>query len=319
MSDFKKAKQEAVQSLLQPNSNVLGIGIGIKGAGGEEDCLRVYVSDERAAVCQRLIPPDFSGVPTRIAEVGRFGRSGYRPKSPVDLHARLGSPIRVSTTAPNVNEGQRGTLGAVIKDGDGNLYILSCNHVLTVNGRVRTDPDAQVVSAEFVGQENPLGSPGNFVPFRRDQGNSVDCAVAQIADHSSVHPSFLDDLQMNATAAVYPAGGMDVEKVGAATGPTKGKIIDIDADLYIDYSFGTFRFDHQIMIDGGSDKLEEAFATAGDSGSLVVDSKSKQPTALIYAASGRFAVACPLRTDGRTGVLDQLEGQLKKPLSFVTQ
>jgi hypothetical protein len=86
----------------------------------------------------------------------------------------------------------------------------------------------------------------------------------------------------------------NVKKAGAVTGITQGKIVDIDADLYVDYSFGTFRFEHQVIIDGATEN--PPFATAGDSGAIVVDMATKRGTAMILAASGRFAVACPLPT-----------------------
>jgi hypothetical protein len=81
---------------------------------------------------------------------------------------------------------------------------------------------------------------------------------------------------------------MRVMKVGAVTGTTEGTVVDID----LDNSFGTFRFDNQIMIDSGSDNIQ--FGIQGDSGSLVVDESSNRATALIFEASGRFDVSCPL-------------------------
>ena len=69
-------------------------------------------------------------------------------------------------------------------------------------------------------------------------------------------------------------------------------MVDVDADLYVTFSFGTFRFENQVMIDGGANYV---FATVGDSGSIVADTGAKpKARAMIYAASGQFAVACPL-------------------------
>jgi len=319
--DVERAKQEAVKTLLRPNSSVLGVGIGTKGVGGEDqDSVRVYVLDRDYVARWGLVPPDFLGVPTHVIQVGRFGRSGGRPIVHKGEASRPGSPIRVSTSASNVNEGQRGTLGAVVADDTGENYILGCNHILTVNGRVRTDPKAHVVSADFVGSENSLAHPTKFVPLKRDEGNSADCAIAAVKRGAPVDSAFPNGtLQLNPKGVIGPAPGMNVEKVGAVTGHTKGTVVDVDADLYIDYSFGTYRFDHQVMIDGGYDDLNNAFANAGDSGSIAVGSETQQPTALIFAASGRFAVACPLRTESGNGVLDLLEGQLKRRLHFVAQ
>lgn len=319
--DLTQAKEDAVKLLLHPNGNVVGIGIGKKVTDGKEtpeDCVRVYVVSKIAPNAarppwfrlepsgpqgdgelspQHLAPTDFHGVPTDVIEVGRFGRKGLHPQARVDTTPRPGSPIRVNTSAPNVNQGQRGTLGAVVTDG-ARQYILSCNHILAVNGRV--PKDAVIVSAEFVGTEDTLAKPGPFVGFERDGCNAVDCAMAPMLTPAMVQATFPDGLALSGNQPADPGPNAKVTKLGAVTGRTYGTIVDRDAALYIDYSFGTFLFEHQFMIDGGSDGTD--FATAGDSGSLVVDTDTKRAVAMIFAASGRFAVACPL-----TQVFKQLE------------
>jgi hypothetical protein len=80
---------------------------------------------------------------------------------------------------------------------------------------------------------------------------------------------------------------MVVEKTGRATGYTIGKIEDVSLTLKIEYALGTLTFVDQILISGG----RKEFASGGDSGSLVVDRKSKQPVGLLFGGLGRFAVA----------------------------
>jgi len=319
-----QAKQLAANRLLRPNyfANVVGVGIGKKVVSDDATptyCVRVYVVsklDLEDLSPAATVPSSFLDVPTDIIEVGRFGRTGRRPKpaqnqgkgAEADPTPRPGSPISVKTNAPNVNQGFLGTLGALVQAGPGPndpRYILSCNHVLAVNGRV--PQDAEIVLAEFVGEEKTLADPGPFVPLQRDGSNSVDCAVARLKDLVLVLPAFpKDTLTLSLGAPIDPLLDMQVKKVGAATGPTAGKIVDVDADLYIDYSFGTFRFEHQVMIDSGSDDAD--FAALGDSGSLVVDTSTKRSTAMIFAASGRFAVACPLGV-----ALEKIAAELKVP------
>jgi hypothetical protein len=319
-NDVKSAKQNAVETLLRPNANIVGVGIGKKTVDGKlTDCVRVYVVaklDPNNLSPKYFVPPCFLGVPTDVIEVGYFGRRGRAPKPIAQTPPSLGpgSRIRVKTDAPNVNEGSTGTLGAVVTDGATN-YILSCNHILAVNGRV--PKNAEVVSAEFVGNQDTIAAPGPFVPLDPDRANSADCAVAALPkDQTKVHAKFPDGLAVNPNGPIGPARDRKVAKFGAATFRTDGSVVDVDADLYIDYSFGTFRFEHQVMIDGGTGP--DDFARNGDSGSIVVDTNTGQPTAMIFAASGRFAVACPLTTDSGTGVLDKLREQLKQPLRFVT-
>ena len=74
---------------------------------------------------------------------------------------------------------------------------------------------------------------------------------------------------------------------------TTGTVVDVNADFYIEHSFGTFLFTNQVVIEGDDDN----FAGHGDSGSVVVDvgdEEGPKAVALIFAEAGRFAVACTL-------------------------
>jgi hypothetical protein len=314
--DLQQAKAMAVKFLLRPNRNIVGVGMGkkmVQGAPTQQDCVRVYVVSKLCpnnVMPDSLVPLDFLGVPTDVIPVGRFGRTG-RPQPREGTCSQPGSYIRVKTTAPNVNQGQRGTLGAVVTDGT-RRYILSCNHVLAVNGRVPRG--AEVVSAEFVGNQPTIAEAGYFVTLQRGAANSVDCAVALLSANTDVKTAFPGGFRLTPDVPAEPLTGMAVTKFGAVTGRTSGMIVDTDADLYMDYSFGTFLFEHQVMIDGGNDGGNHGvdFAAAGDSGSLVATTgtmaatsatsatptsatpNSAAATALIFGASGRFAVACPL-------------------------
>jgi len=313
-NDIEAAKQEA-RKILHPNSNIVGIGIGKKTVADElVDCVRVYVVaklDEDDLLRRNLVPKTFLDVPSDVIQVGKFGSWGRRPRPREETKPVLGpgSRIRVKTNAPNVNEGAAGTLGAVVTDG-ANDYIVSCNHVLAANGRV--PQKAVVIWAEFVGQEEPIATPGPFVPLEHECGNSVDCGLARL--NGNTKKSFPGGFALSPDGPVSAAREMKVAKIGAATFRTDGIIVDVDADLYIDYSFGTFLFEHQVMIDGG---CGNDFARAGDSGSMVFDTATNRPTALIFAASGQFAVACPLSTATGTGVLDKLGHKTEQPLRFL--
>lgn len=303
-------KQDAEKLLFRPNcfANVVGVGIGTKAINGAtKECVRIYVVRKEPYLTklspEALVPPDFNGIPTDVIEVGRFGRTGNKPKPNPDYPLGPGHPIRVETNVPNVNSGFRGTLAAVVRDDAGKRYILSCNHVLRVNGRV---PDgAEIVSAVLVEGGKTIAKPGAYIRLKPpDAGNPVDCALGEMDPSASVRTTHPEIGTLSTNDPIEPEFGRAVKKAGAATGVTNGKIVDVDVDLYVDYSFGTFRFDHQVMIDGESDTTD--FAALGDSGSLVVavdnDNKPIGATAMIFAASGRFAVACRL-----TEVFKQLE------------
>jgi hypothetical protein len=331
---LRQAKEEAVKKLLGPNSNVVGVGIGKRVKGGKEtaeDCVRVYVvsknPDPNDLSSNSKVPSSFckGAVGTDVIEVGRFGRrrvplkprGATPPKPPRSTNPQPGSLIRVKTNAPNVNEGFRGTLGAVVTDGT-DKYILSCNHVLARNGRV-PEKHATIVSAEFVGTQGEIAKPGCFVEIDPDGGNSVDCALAVLPlNGNKVHAMFPDGFKLSPDGPDDPKPDMKVTKFGGVTHQTSGTIVDTDVDLCIEYSFGTFRFEHQVMIDGGcigdggctDDDGEDNvnhFAAAGDSGSIVIDESTYRPIGIVFAASGRFAVACPLKT-----ALEKLKPALEK-------
>ena len=294
---LRKAKESAIKALMPQDKpgNVVGVGIGKKVVEGTlTDCVRVYRLETNRIRPADEVQADYEGVPTDVIEIKRLGRKGLTPTPAFDPKAdftpRPGSAIRVDTDAPNVNSGATGTLGMVVSYAD-QRYILSCNHTLSANGRVLMDPDAKIVSAVFVGDEPPIADPDRHY-VRISNGDSIgDCALARINGYtktvSAAFPAaFIDPKPYPKD----PRPQMRVKKLGAATGITHGTIVDLDIDLDVDYDFGTFRFRGQIAIQGDEDE----FATAGDSGSIVVDEESKQPVAMIFAASGKYAIACRL-------------------------
>lgn len=146
----------------------------------------------RSRRCQPGSPDssDFLDVPTDIVEVGHFGQRGHRPiPLPDGAVIGPGDPIRVSTPASNVNSGFMGTLGAIVQDDKYQKYILSCNHILAVNGRV--PEGAHIVSTLTAKSEKMLATPDAFIRFDREAGNLVDCALVKLqADSRSVNEKF---------------------------------------------------------------------------------------------------------------------------------
>jgi hypothetical protein len=332
--DLQKAKQLAVNRLLRPNTfaNVVGVGIGYKttdGAVTPTQCVRVYVHTKLNPgdiTPASLIPPGFQDIPTDVIEVGRFGRVG-RVDSPRDLTDKdpitPGSPIRLQTSAPNVNSGAFGTLGAVAEAGK-DRYILSCNHILNVNSRVPVGT-AIVSAASFGAGTAPVvaRSTSYFVKIARDTPNEVDCALARIDKGATVQAiPIVNGKPLFSVGGTYPALmiansvaiGATVAKFGSVTGLTYGTVVDFDADFFVDYSFGTFLFTGQIVIDGNiPGKNNDLFASEGDSGSILVD-PSLQAVGMVFAEAERFVLACPLWK-----VRDQFRQQFNLDLNIVLQ
>jgi hypothetical protein len=151
----------------------------------------------------------------------------------------------------------------------------------------------------------------------------VDCAIAPVVELPAQHTDpFVQGnfrggpLSGRAKGApvVSPSigkadRGQKVQKDGAITGLTSGTVVDTNADFYVEYSFGTFLFADQIVIEGDADE----FAADGDSGSIVIYPEENQAIGMIFAESGRFAIACSLGE-----VLNRLRDKANAPnLSLV--
>lgn len=305
VNEFKAAKEAAVQSLLRPNfqGNVVGVGIGKKVKGGKVtgiDCLRIYVQAKRGldyVMPAAVIPSGFLDIPTDVIQVGRLGRAGRR-KDPRDDGAPdvkgPGSSLRLDDGPPNVNQGAGGTLGAFVRDkAKGTLYILSCNHVLAANGRVRAHPATVAVSPALSHKPWKLAKAGAaFFVKLTDQANGVDCAIALLekaAAGCELDPRFRAAADGKLAGTLPPSQGQRVKKDGAVTGLTAGTVVDTGANLFVECSFGTFLFTDQVVIEGDDDN----FAADGDSGSVVIEEK-QNAIAMVFAGSGRFAIACPI-------------------------
>ena len=271
------AKRLAGNRLLRPNyfANVVGVGIGAKDVDNTATptyCVRVYVvskMDLDDLSPAEVIPSSFLDIPTDVIQVGHLGQTGPRPYQKCEAcgasfkyaaewvthrmnDCKLkslsqtageysthgpGSKIRVNTAAPNVNASAMGTLGAIVTDEHGKQYILGCNHTLAVNGRV--PHEAEIVSAEFVGQSTPLAKRDRFIRLRTDRSNAVDCAVAEVINEPEKHvdPRFPEgSFKLGSGAPAEAALGMDVQKLGGATGLTEGTVVDVDADLFVTFS-----------------------------------------------------------------------------------
>jgi hypothetical protein len=329
-TQLQNAKDLAVNRLLRPNSfsNIVGIGLGRKIVDAEVTdtrCVRIYVQSKYGLdelTPSDVVPQTFLDIPTDVIQVGRLGRAGNR-KVPRDDQKHPdtgpGSSIRLKTTSPNVNQGAAGTLGAIVGDG-ASRYILSCNHVLNVNGRVPVEPNTStyVVTPALSADPKPIAQPSKlFIDLLPGQQNRVDCGLAPLLEgqqSTEVRANFRAAPGGGARRADGPAApdsaigdadtGQRVKKDGAVTGLTSGTVVDFHADFYVQYSFGTFLFANQVVIEGDDD----GFAADGDSGSIVIEQEKHKAVGMIFAESGRFAVACPL-----TEVFQKLRAKANAP------
>ncbi len=124
--------------------------------------------------------------------------------------------------------------------------------------------------------------------MRRGGGNAVDCALAQVVDPRAVRATFLPGVgRLKSGKPVHAAEGMRVHKVGRTTGYTRGVVFDVAVDVTVDYGFGRATFGDQVLVRG---ERGGAFSDHGDSGSVIVDRRTKRPTALLFAGSSTHTI-----------------------------
>jgi len=226
-------------------------------------------------------------------------------------------PIRLGTSGGNANDKTKsfccsGTLGSLVTR-NGDDFILSNNHVLgrsdqAVPGEPITEPglvDNHCAAAAVV---------ANFSQAVKLQNAShdaaVDAALAQVVPGEvdttgailqlgAVDCGGLAQSAPPASSTVTATVGMPVAKSGRTTGLSCGTISAVAADgVRVQYqnscgsdSTFTVTFSNQIIIEGAS------FSSAGDSGSLIVDAESAEPTGLLFAgdSDGGVTVANPIQ------------------------
>ena len=254
---------------------------------------------------------------------------------PNDEQLAQSPPVKLGTSGGNANDlGAKvcciGTLGSLwTAPGVTNPVILSNNHVMDrsdkgVVGEAINQPlqlactatgAAPPLTVAHLTKGAPLkpvaNEPGKCgtskAPLCGHAPKNVDAAIAEVAPGEvDLSGNILDLGPAGATsiAAAAPSStlgiaalGESVGKSGRTTGLTCSTINSISTTVSIDYdatcgdtapAFASY-FTGQIIINGGT------FSAGGDSGSLVVDTATARPVALLYGGSPTDTVANPIQ------------------------
>lgn len=223
-------------------------------------------------------------------------------------------PIQLGASGGNVNDYSKlyccsGTLGAVVQDAQGMLYILSNNHVLARTNVALPGEDVSQPGAidQRCGQTGVLADLTTFIPlaFRKSKLiplNTVDAAIALARPGAVRTDGAILDIGPVSARTVAAFVGQAVRKSGRTTGFTTGAVAAIDVTVDVGYSKTcggasnqVARFVNQIRITPG------AFSAGGDSGSLIVESGTVDPTdqrpravGLLFAGSSTTTIANPI-------------------------
>jgi hypothetical protein len=201
---------------------------------------------------------------------------------------------------------EAGTLGAIVKSG-GAQYILSNNHVLANEDKLPVGTAIFQPALLDKGNQttDKVATLSKTVPLSPRGNNNVDCAIAAIDKTVPADPTFLPKVgKLATTFPIDATDGMKVHKVGRTTGYTTGSVLDISADVNIQYDIGTLTFQGQILIAPDQGQM---FSDAGDSGSLIVDRGLGRATGLLFGGSPKSTIANHI-SDVLTALQIQLAG-----------
>ena len=193
-----------------------------------------------------------------------------------------------------------GTLGCFVRrggDDNGPLFVLSNNHVLAnVNrfpiGTPFTQPFS--VSAADVIATLSAFEPIQFPAPGTQPRNVIDAAIAVVTDPARVVTGKMLNITKYTPQLLAPRPGMTVTKSGRTTGVTKGTIRAIRV-RGVQVNYGTRQvpiiatFDNAITITGDNGL---PFSNPGDSGSVILDTASGRPVALLFAGDDSTTTAC---------------------------
>jgi len=222
-------------------------------------------------------------------------------------------PIKLGTTGGNVNDSSTqgntitccsGTLGALVsRGGPAFQFILSANHVLARSDQAA--PDEAISQPGLVDNncQPPSTTVANLTQAAPLKTSNVDAAIAAVvAGAVDTNDKILEFGTPNtqpgapASTTVTAAINMPVAKSGRSTALTCSSVQSINTTAPVDYhtSCGdgtkfTVTFTNLIMVSGGS------FSASGDSGSLIVNSQTAQPVALLFAGNSTTTVGNPIQ------------------------
>ena len=234
-------------------SGIVGTGVGVNPQG--VPVIRVYVATPGVPAPQAL-----DNIPVERVVTGQIVAHCYQSECPRPV------PLGVSTGHPDITAG---TIGARVKDSNGNVYALSNNHVYANqnNARSATASCSQVPLMAVRNPDNTIGALADFEPINFSGGdNHIDAAIASTTTAMVQNVTFSGYKPTSTLAEAIL--GITVKKEGRTTGVTSGQISEVNVTVNVCYAgfpvcTKVARFVNQFAVAG-------SFSAGGDSGSLIV-------------------------------------------------
>jgi len=262
--------------------------------------IRIYVSKKVPKEKLRkdeLIPETIEGIPTDVVEVGRL--------KAVAVYAQRYRPAPCGVSTSRLDENAAGTIGWWMVDEDGQVYLISNNHVWAKeNQGAQGDPIVQPGVLDGGTEDDVVAELYDFVPidFTETGVNHVDVALATPLDMGNLYTSIME--LGGVTGKRDPSQGEQVCKVGRTTGKTCGEVTDDSATVQVEYGSGTATFEDVVLVEGTD------IVNGGDSGSPVLSSDGKF-LGLLFAGNenGSLFVACK-----QSWIENELQSRLGKKI-----
>jgi hypothetical protein len=255
--------KKSVEQLLLLREDVIGVGIN-----QDRQSIRIYVNNEDLTQELPPLPSSMSGFPVEIVPVPGFVQAASESFRSYRYRPAVGG---VSASHSKVTAG---TIGAVILDRiSGMKLFLSNNHVFantdSVESPAASEGDRILQPGRIDGgdETDTIATLYRWVPFSDSDLNLVDAALAMPVNQYDASPYILSDgsddlIQIRGVKSVTSPIG--VKKYGRTTGVNRGKIIDWDFTVSIDYDDGKTRnFTDQLLL--------EMEIEGGDSGAVLLD------------------------------------------------
>lgn len=374
--DAYKAVQRHGIVLLERSPNIHAIGVGVKSgepiraAKGDDFSLTAVVSRKKARrelQSEQLLmfselfrgivgdtPLQYvetnvieSGAPIELhsLQVPRTQRGSYNGGRPILDMQKFFNSLKCGVGITNPTQEYPGilsvgTLGVFLRDGNGNLFLLSNNHVIGRSDSARLgEPIVQAgtldltdVELNLMPTESELVSQLKIaeftaaVPIVRSARptihfNRVDAAIARVTtiarSLAEIHMLCYGGRIMGTADPIVADGNgipnapARVYKVGRTTGFTQGEVAMLGVIDSLSYPGGRAYFMDQIMIEPTRDN-GGAFSQPGDSGSVVLSDDHKA-MGLLFAGSPRSTLVNPIEF-----VLAELTSLVGTTLSVVT-
>ncbi len=249
-------------------------GLGIAPREGNPNVrqplvIKVYLKRENKKLC-RMIPSHLrvpglgEPVDIEIEYVGAIeAQSAYVRH---ELPAKPGDAIGLKEVVFGT-----GTLGCLVQKRDNTRYILTAAHVIAMGEAISTDTLIYHPSVEMQGDQEATPIARLIDAIRpvigiENFGNKLDAAIAKVLDPHSVDAA-LHVIGVPKGVGQPVSRFMPVHKVGAVTGYSSGRVIDLDAKIKVNYATGQAGFSGQVRCTD--------FTEPGDSGSLILNTDNE--------------------------------------------